>query len=143
MLQIDYTAKVLRASAILTNAYVAGTVLGVNPPVTASDPMPRYFNQLVLYIAFTLGSLTSLQVKVEFSPDNGVTWYQESVGSIGTIGSPTTETDGVLEHSFSATGNYRLPVNIADDQIRVSVKGTGTVAGSAVAITAALIKNFA
>ena len=117
----DYTKKSVRAAAILTGSYVAGTDIDI-----VNDQ-----NQLVINIDFTVGSLTSAEVKVEFSHD-GITWYQETFGSI----SAGTDTLSLGEHAISATGLYRLPVQIKDNHIRVSVKGTGTVTGSSMTVDA-------
>lgn len=119
----DYVKKAVRAAAILTDSYVAGTVL---------DSTHEY-NQLTLLVDFTKGSLTSLEVKVEFSPDNSA-YYQETAQSV----SSGTATETVLEHTFTATGKYRIPIQINDRYIKVSAKGTGTVTNSSAAIDAIL-----
>lgn len=121
-----YFETPVRAAAILTGSYVAGTVIDG----AGADGVWDH-NQLILYITFTIGSLTSLQVKVEFSADNS-TYYQETFGSIST----GTSTEVVGEHSFAATGNFRLAIPIKDRFIKVSAKGTGTVTSSSVAILA-------
>ena len=113
--------KNVRAAAILTNSYVAGTVI--------SDL--EGLNQLTLYVAFTIGSLTSLEVKVEFSPD-GTTFYQETFEAL----SAGTATDSLGEHTMAATGNYRIPIPIQCHSVRVSAKGTGTVTASSCTIDA-------
>jgi len=51
----EYIGKSVRSAAILTTSYVAGTVI--------KDV--EKFNQLIIYIDFTKGSLTSLELKVE------------------------------------------------------------------------------
>lgn len=117
----DYTIKVVRASAILTNSYVAGT--------TISDA--HLYSQLVLYINFTIGSLTSSEIKVEFSNDN-TTFFQETFSSV----SGATSTDSVGEHTFTATGKFRLAIPIKDRYIKISAKGTGTVTSSLMVIDA-------
>lgn len=119
----DYVTHAVRSSAILTTSYVAGTVISE----------AERNNQLVLLVSFTKGSLTSAEIKVEFSPD-GTTYYQETFQSIST----GTATETVGEHQISATGNYRIMVPIKDRYIKVSAKGTGTVTSSAMAITAVL-----
>lgn len=123
--------KTLRSSAVLTNSYVAGTVLGPQGLGTSIDPVEN--NQVTLYIAFTIGSLTSAEVKVEFSND-GTTYYQETSSSVAS----GTSTDSLVTHTYSATGNYRIVIPIADRYIKVSAKGTGTVTSSLMAIDAIL-----
>lgn len=113
----------LRASAILTNSYVNSS------SVAASEGE----NQLILLIDATLGSLTSIEVKVEFSDDDA-TFYQESFGAIA--GGTDTLTLG--EHQITADGNYRLPISISDRFLRIAAKGTGTVTGSSLTIDGVL-----
>lgn len=119
----DYIFKNVRTAAILTGSYVAGTVL----------ENAHNYNQLVVLVSFTIGSLTTAEIKVEFSPDNS-TWYQETFGSV----SSGTDTLTVGEHSIGATGKFRIPVAIKDRYIRISAKGTGTATSSTMTIDAAL-----
>jgi hypothetical protein len=121
-MQIDFN---VRAAAILTGSYVAGTVI-------SSTTIPvGYLNQLMVYVDFTKGSLDSAQLKVEFSP-NGVNYYQETFSSVLS----GTATESVGEHAFTATGAYRLAIPIKDRFVKISVKGTGTATGSSMAIKA-------
>ena len=137
---VDYRQpETLRASAILTATYVAGNVLGGETSTVASPTeiaRVNEYNQLILYVTFTKGSLTSAEIKVEFSPDNS-TFYQESAMLIagGTI------TDSIAEHTVTATGNYRIAIPMNDRYVRVSAKGTGTVTNSLMGITAILGVN--
>jgi len=120
---LDYIIKSVRSSLILTTGYVAGTVL----------ENTHGYNQLNLLLAFTKGSLTTAEIKVEFSPDNS-TWYQETFQSV--TGGTATETVGA--HQISASGNYRIMIPLKDRYARVSVKGTGTVTSSLMAVDAIL-----
>lgn len=113
----------IRAAAILTNSYVAATVI--------SDT--EKYNQLVLGIYFTKGSLTTLEIKIEFSLD-GTTYLQETFASI----SDGTELNALGEHQIGATGNYTLLIPIKYPFIKISAKGTGTVTDSVLSIDAAL-----
>ncbi len=118
----SYTNKEIRSSAVLTNSYVAGTILGAE----ASHPTPVHENtQAIILLGLTIGNLTTAQLKVEFSHD-GTTYYQETASAV----SGSTSTDTVIEHSFAATGNYRIPVSILDRFIKISVKGTGDATNS-------------
>lgn len=127
--QQDYISQLLRPSTVLTNSYVASTILG---PDFYSRGVENN-NQLVIYFNFTIGSLTDAQIKVEFSPD-GTTWYQESFSSI----SGATDTVSLGIHKFTATGGYRLAMPIKDRYIKISAVGTGTVTGSLLAIEAVI-----
>ena len=105
-----------RASLVVTNSYVAGATIDT-----------WNYNQLMVYWGTTLGSLTSHQLKVEFSAD-GTTWYQETFESIS--GATATSTAGEHSNTLSTTGSLRLALKITDRFVRISVKGTGTVTGS-------------
>lgn len=123
---IDYVNKAVRTSAVLTNSYVAGTSLGAE----TSNPTPiDRCNQMVVNVSLTLGNLTSAQVKIELSPDNS-TFYQETASSV----SGGTSTESLMEHSFTATGNYRIAVPITTRVVKISAKGTGDVTNSLMAV---------
>ena len=113
--------KLVRASLILTTGYVAGTVI--------ENVMDA--NQLIIYVDFTKGSLTTAEIKVEFSSDN-TNFYQESSSSVTT----GTDTNTLLEHQIGATGKYRIAIPIKDRYVKISVKGTGTVTNSLIAVRA-------
>ena len=117
---LDYAITEVRSSAVLTGTYVAGTVV----------EQVHEQNQAALYVSFTIGSLTTAEIKVDFSPDNS-TWYQETFQSV----SSGTATETLGEHQIDATGNYRIMIPIKDRYIRVSAKGTGTVTNSLMAIS--------
>ncbi len=112
----------LRSSAILTTSYVAADVIGGD---VSQQHVVRGSNQLIILADFTIGSLTSLELKVETSID-GLSWYQESFGSI----SAGTDTVSLGEHTNTATGKYRIPIPVNEPYIRISAKGTGTVTSS-------------
>lgn len=124
----DYIIYPVRTAAILTNAYVAGNKLG---PKTEGNPQGK--NQMVLLIAFTIGSLTDLQIKVEFSHDD-TTYYQETFSSVST----TTSTESLGIHKFALSGNYRIAIPIKDNYVKISAIGTGTVTSSSLTIDAVL-----
>jgi hypothetical protein len=116
----------IRSAAILTNSYVAAT--------TISDDVESY-NQLILYVAYVKGSLTSLELKVEFSHD-GSTFFQDANKSV----SSGTSTVSVNEYTFAPSGdsNMRIAIPIKDKYIKVSAKGTGTVTSSSCSVFAIL-----
>ena len=125
---LQHNTLPVRSSAILTNSYVAGNVLGDD---VSSPDILKTSNQLVLYVNFTIGSLTSASVKVEFSSDKS-TWVQETFSSI----SGGTDTLSLGVHTMTATGVYEIAVPIKAKYVRVSAIGTGTVTSSLMAITA-------
>ena len=125
----DYVQRTVRAAAVLTDTYVAGTVLDAT----------HEYNQLILLVSFTKASSTSMEWKVEFSPD-GTNYYQESAEAI----SAGTATNRELEHTIvsanqsAAAQLYRFAIPITDRYIKVSVKATGTVTSTSVAVSAIL-----
>ena len=119
----DYKVFPVRAAAVLTNTYVAGTVIGE----------AQEYNQYAFEIQFTLGSLTSADIKLEFSEDNS-TWYQETFSSIS--GGTDTLTLGI--HRLTSSGNYVLNCGMLSRYYRISVIGNGTVTSSSMAIQAVM-----
>lgn len=131
----DYVVRTVRAAAILTNAYVAGTILGAKT-ATLNNSAPtdlclEGYNQVNLLITFVPGSLTSLEVKVEYSVDNSV-WYQDTFVSYA----DGTCTASLGEYTFSDAGNYTVSLPIKARYIKISAKGTGTVTNSSCTISA-------
>lgn len=140
----EYATRTVRTAAILTNAYVAGTVLGVatnDANQLKLNDTPYEWNHLALEIQFTIGSLTDGRIKIEVSDDN-VTFYQTIIGSV--VPASGTNTLMPMEFVLTATGNYYVSINsenltgsgLKARFIRVSAKGTGTVTSSSMAITA-------
>lgn len=121
--QVNGDNAIIRASAVLTTSYVAATVIS----------NAEKCNQLVLYVPFTKGSLTTAELKVEFSDDN-LTYFQETSDVITSGNAAST----AYVHQVSADGNYRYLIPIKDKYIKVSIKGTGTVTSSSAAIRAFL-----
>lgn len=122
----DYFSQKLRTSTeVLSTSYEY---------VELDHPDLKGANQLLVYLAITKGSLTTIEAVVEFSPDGGTTWYRETAGSV----SSGTETNDTIEHQFDATGNYRLAIPLLDSKVRIGIKGTGTTTGSQVQITTAV-----
>jgi len=119
-MQTNYLNKVVRTSLITTTSYVAGTVL---------EDMES-FNQLILEVAFTIGSLTSAELKIEYSND-GTTYFQDTNKSI----SSGVSTLYLANYTWTAGGNYQIEVPVLARFIKISVKGTGTVTNSLIAIT--------
>lgn len=126
-MQSNYMIHPIRSAAILTNGYVAGTVLG------PTNGNPSAYNQLVIYWSFTIGSLTSGELKVEFSHD-GTTYYQETFSAVA--GATSTDVSGI--HTVTTTGNRRISIPIKDNYVKISVQGTGTVTSSSATVNAIL-----
>ena len=122
----DYKIYPIRPAAVLTGSYVAATVIG--------DPNIIYEqNQLALMVYFTIGSLTSAQLKIEFSHD-GVTYVQETIDSVDYTTGVITQL--VATREMTGSSNIVIPIPIKFRYIKVSVKGTGTVTNSSMTINA-------
>ncbi len=99
----------IRPDQVLTGSYVAGNILEtIN------------YKQVTIYVEYTKGDETSMQVKVETGNDT-TTMYQDTeytyAGGVDT-GVPKVVT-------YSATGNYRIPLPVTDKYLKVSVQATG------------------
>lgn len=121
---LAYTAKQIRTAAILTTNYVASDTIGLD-----DNNRPQEVNQSILLIDITLWSLTSMELKIEWS-DDAVNYYQQSF--IDVNGGTTTVS--LWEYTFSADGSYEISNPFKARFMKVSVKGTGTVTGSSCAI---------
>jgi hypothetical protein len=125
---------ILRASLIPTTAYVA-----------SSPQRIKGWNQLVVVMDLTLGSLTSAQMQVEMaSPSGNATpaagdWYAYTARAAA---DPTVSAGlapiavGRAAFSFSLTDRYAIPLDrVVGKWIRVQVKGTGTLTNSLIAVS--------
>lgn len=115
----------VRAALILTNSYVAGTVLSY------ANLNPALRNQLNILVAFTIGSLTNGKIKVEYSHD-GSAYFQETFLSIN----GTVATASLGDYTFGGSGNYIISIPIKANYIKISAVGTGTVTSSSMTIDA-------
>ena len=86
----------IREAAILTQAYVASDIFNLQGA-----------NQLQLKVAFTLGSSSGAQIKVEFSDDK-TNWFQESKYSVS--GSDWVHTAQTRRLNASASLVINIPV---------------------------------
>lgn len=126
-MQQDYDFKDVRASAVLTNSYVAGTVLSY------ANVNPALRNQLNIYVDLTIGSLTDGRVKVEYSHD-GSDYYQDTFADVAT----GVATMSVGYYKFTATGKYVISIPVKSSYIKISALGTGTVTSSLMKIGAVI-----
>lgn len=131
MPQVDIQRVTPRAPLVVTTAYVPSANISL-----------RHHAQLILYPSITLGSLTSVELIVEFSPDGGITWYQETDETTAATANVDTRAVNKIVHQFTVAGNYRLSIPTAEHLCRVSVKGTGTVAGSSVGVDGMRAKTY-
>lgn len=123
---LAFKSTTVRAAAILTNAYVAGTVL--------EDC--QSFNSLVINYDFTVGSLTDCHFKIETSTD-GTNYYPLMSDSI----SAGVDTLAPLLYKITATGKgSTTPLTINTKYVKVSAIGTGTVTTSSLKLDVVLGK---
>lgn len=118
-------AQLIRPADALTNEYVESTAVQVGNS-----------SRVNLGFDFTLASLTSMEAVVEVG--DGTAWrrYCSIAVNNGTITVyPATFTFLPADHGTTATSAV-LSLELADAKVRVKAKGTGTVAGSSLAVTA-------
>ena len=109
----------IREAAILTQAYVASDIFNLQGA-----------NQLQLKVAFTLGSSSGAQIKVEFSDDK-TNWFQESKYSVS--GSDWVHTAQTRRRNASASLVINIPV--ISKWYRVSSLAVTDETGTSLAIT--------
>lgn len=119
----DYGYQIVRASSQPTASYVAGTVI----------EHVHLRNQLMLYVDVTIGTATSVSVKIEFSDDN-TNWYQETAEVIDATTGIITHT--AVERRWTANAAQRVAIPTLDKYIKISTKGTGTLTTTTVGIKA-------
>ena len=109
----------VRSSLILTNSYVDTDVLNV-----------KQFSKVALLFDVTKGSLTSIEYRVWVSFDN-LNWYVEATETVAAGLITDTSSNGTTQ----TTESYFKIQNIYPPYMKLSVKGTGTVTGSLLAVT--------
>jgi len=116
--------SIVRASAVLTTSYVAGSVIS-----------HRGNKTLTLRCDFTKGNSDGFGFKIETSQDQ-ITWYQEQQYS--QAGGVTTHSDNVHERSAAANCNVKIDVyDVIGNYVRVSFKALGADAtGSSLGVKA-------
>jgi len=111
----------LRASAVLTTDYVGTTSIDAT-----------MLDGLAFFVHFTKGSLTSYEIKVQFSPDLPATAdasssWADMIEADGTVWVGSyTDTELTIYVPTTLTGNE----GVIAQKARVTVKGTGTVTSS-------------
>ena len=113
--------KEIRAAAVLTNAYVAADTIEAGN-----------YKKIIVYVDFTKGSLTSLDIKAEWADTPGGTFRAE----------PTESNNAGVITSFNTTWNYTADANrpiklsVQDRFLKISAIGNGTLTGSSLTLTA-------
>jgi hypothetical protein len=133
---LDYQYYTIRPAAILTTSYVVYPIALIEANQPANQPAMTIqsllqCDQIIFYAFLTLGSLTSINLKVEFSPDN-VNWVQETYDSVN----GTTGIVSELPMVRNILQSCRIPIRIRDAYMRISAEGVGTVTGSSLTLGA-------
>lgn len=124
--QID-SDTTTRAAAILTTSYVGATSI--------ADP---YASQANCLVSMTLGSLTTIEVKAQFS-QNDSTWFDELERQSPTV----TAASGIDQsiglaypkiYQFNDSADVLISTPLLGRYFRLAIKGTGTVTSSSATI---------
>jgi hypothetical protein len=115
----------VRSAAILTTSYVGSDSVDVTR-----------CNQIVFLVDFTIGSLTDMRAKVQFSVD-GTNWYDEPINTTGTTSSGEYQAPiKSLVHKLAETASRTIAAPVLGKYARLAVKGEGTVTSSSCTIQA-------
>jgi len=119
------TPHIVRAAAVTTTSYVAGTVVGIDEA-----------NAIGIQVTIVKNNETSFEFLVESSLDGGVTFGQQV--NLTASGGTTTLAPNVYSitgASLAATQVVTFIVTpIKGDQIKISVKSTGGTPTGTVAV---------
>ena len=122
----------IRAAAILTTSYVTAVTWGEKAIDQARNMESSH---LLLDIDFTKGSLTKLEIKVEYSND-GVNWFNGTTSSA--VAGVVTVSDAVFTYTASTVSSLAVTL-IKHPFVRVSAQGATTLTSSSLAISARFI----
>lgn len=118
---------IIRAVAVPTTSYVAGTVVGIDE-----------HNMIGIEVTYVKGDETSIELKVESSIDAGATFSQQV--TLSASGGTVTLTPAIYSMtaaSAAATQLFNFIISpIKGDVIKVSVKSTGGTPTGTVGIKA-------
>ena len=140
---------VIRDEAVLTTSYVAGNIIGrIKDNDSAQQQSLERKNQLVLYIDFTIGSLTSAEVKIEFAPvlyyDLAYDGQTANFTAGATVKGSTSGAEGRIQRDADggATGTLIISPNnaipfIDNEEITDSESGAAVVNGGLNTLSAA------
>ena len=113
---------------------VIGTDVGADFTVTYRDALVGLgsANQVELLVDFTVGSSAGCRIKVEFSADEGASWYQETKMVLS--GDDMLHT--VMTHRINATSPPIISIPVMTQLMRVSVQAITNATNAEVGITA-------
>lgn len=123
-----YQDVTLFTGVLATNSYVFSPTVSLGVGGTP--------NQMCIYPTVTLGTLTSVQLKVQFSDDN-VNWFDQSLDNVAgatiAAGVATVATNS-FERSLVQSEAIFVQLGL-NRYLRIGYKGTGVVTGSALTLT--------
>ena len=122
----------IRTAAILTGSYVVAATWGATGEEQGRNIESSH---LVLDITFTKGSLTTGDIKVEYSED-GATWFIATTAS--TSAGVMTVSEAVWKLGANTTCSLAIAL-IKHPWVRVSAIGAGTATSSSLALSARFI----
>ena len=111
----------IRAAAILTTSYVA-----------SSSVQTFDCTQGMLLYDFTIGSLTSCEIKIQVSNDN-TNWYDmpfDNTSGVTPSGGEYVAQETSYVRQLKETASRYIPFGIKAHYVRAMAKGTGTVTSS-------------
>nr|AKH46130.1 hypothetical protein [uncultured marine virus] len=117
----------IRAAAILTGSYVVAQTFGRTLEEKTNNIESSH---ILIDYDFTKGSLTTADIKVEYSAD-GSTWFQHT--SVSTSAGVATVSSAAYRLGASGVGTLAVPL-IKHPYLRVSAIGNGTATGSSLTI---------
>ena len=117
----------VRSAAILTTSYVGSTSLS----------MP-YSNQLLCYVDVTLGSLTTIEAKAQYSY-NDSTWFDEAERQTSTVTAAVgiDQAIGLVYpkiYQLNDTATIVIATPNLGRYMRIAIKGTGTTTSSSATV---------
>ncbi len=128
----------IRTAAILTTSYVEADL--IPNKVIGIDNLSE-INQLRIDVDFTIGSLTSAEIKIETAMEEDDFYQSVAEEAASPSSGVSTITPGVevIELTTDFKGTFFR--NLSGRYVKVSVKGTGTVTSSSMQLKAAYGRN--
>lgn len=122
--------KYLLWDAVLPTTLTDGTaILSTSDDDSDNEAIDaRDCNKLMLYLDVNMGDANSIDVQVLFSDTNltSTTWYPRTTGTIAT----GVNTLSAYHERVTASGQYRIPIDIMDKYIKIQVMGNGDINNS-------------
>jgi hypothetical protein len=119
----------VRSAAILTSSYVGTTAILMGGS-----------NSLLCHVSMTLGSLTTIEVKAQYSDVAATTWYDEQERQSPTVTAATgiDQSIGLVYpkiYQYNDSAYAVLKFDNLGHKMRLAIKGTGTATSSSATIS--------